>query len=53
MAACFSTLLPCGIRIVTGTPARRPASATDWPWLPRVAATTPLTSGPARFSQSM
>ena len=53
MAAFFSTLLPCGTRIVTDRPARRPASAIDWPWLPRVAVMTPLAFGPERFSQSM
>src|SRR5439155_20521134 len=29
------------MKIVAGTPASRAAQATDWPWLPAVAATTP------------
>ena len=41
MAAFFSTLLPRGTTMVTGTPARAPAKARLWPWLPRVAETMP------------
>src|SRR5713226_1162711 len=29
------------MKIVAGTPSARAAQATDWPWLPAVAATTP------------
>ncbi len=34
MAALFSALLPCGTTIVTTTPWRRPAWASDSLWLP-------------------
>ena len=53
VAAFFSALLPSGIRIVTGSPMRRPASAIDWPWLPRVAVMTPAGRRPERASQSI
>ena len=48
MAAFFSTLLPCGTKIVTVRSWRRPAKARLWPWLPRVALTTPSGSAPPR-----
>ena len=39
--------------IVTATPAARPANAMLWPWLPRVAQTTPVTVGRSRTKRSM
>ena len=46
MAVFFSRELQCGTKIVHGSAARAAAKAMDWPWLPRVAVTTPLKCRP-------
>ena len=48
IAAFFPVLLPCGTTIAAGMPWRAAAKPIDCPWLPRVAATTPLHRGAAR-----
>lgn len=52
MDAFLSGLLPSGTTIVTGRPCFCPANATDWPWLPRVAAMRPATWRPDLTSRS-
>ncbi len=42
IAAFFSLELPSGTTMIDGIPLRAAAIATDWPWLPRVAVTSPL-----------
>jgi hypothetical protein len=46
------TELPLGTTMVTGRPWRRAANAMDWPWLPRVADTSPGQVGSRRMSAS-
>ena len=41
MDAIFTGFAPSGTQIRAGTPNRRAAKATDWPWLPVEAAITP------------
>jgi hypothetical protein len=48
MAAFFSRPFPCGTTIAAGMPWRRAARPTLWPWLPRVAVTTPGGRGVSR-----
>jgi hypothetical protein len=53
MAAFLSFAFPRGTTIVAGSPSRLAAKGTLWPWLPRVAATTPRTPGSRARSSRM
>ncbi len=53
IASFFSGLLPCGTQMVTASPCAAPARARLWPWLPRVALTTPLSCGRVARSSAM